>query len=278
MSVKRRDFIRLAGAGALAAGMPAVASVPVSMPEGHANDKFKLAIAGYTFLKVGIDDALAMMKRVNINLLGIKDFQLPYNSSDEAIAAFVAKLKDNGVTPYGVGVVYMKSEAEVDRAFEYAKTVGVNLIVGAPNVDLLPYVEKKVMQYDIRLGIHNHGPDNPLYSSPDDVWASVRDLDPRMGFCIDIGHTTRLGQDPVALARKYHNRVYDFHVWDTDQPVKAGKCVEAGRGIIDFPAFFKTLRQVGYSGTVSLEYTKDMNDPLAGIAESIGYFHGVLDG
>ena len=245
---------------------------------GAKKDLFRLAIAGYTFAKINLNDSLAMMKRVGVSLLGVKDFHLPLNSSKEVIDQTLAKMKSFGVEPYGVGPIYMKSEAAVDQAFAYAKLVGVNLIIGVPDIQFLPYVDKKVKEYNFRLAIHNHGPDLPLYSSAEDVWKEIKGLDPRIGFCLDIAHTVRLGLDPISTYIKYRDRIYDFHIWDVDKPEKAGWCVEAGRGIIDFPAFFKTLRKYKYAGTCSLEYGKDMGDPLPGIAESIGYFKGVLSG
>ena len=279
MKFNRRDFIRITGSGAMVAGMPALASgVGPVTPPALKDDSFRLAIAGYTFAQLTLDQALVIMKRVGMGLFAVKDMHLPLNSTQEAINGFLAKAESYNVKLYGVGVIYMKTEAEADRAFAYARMVGVPLIVGAPDVSLLPYVEKKVKEYDLRLGIHNHGPDQKLYPGPDDVWDAIKNLDKRIGYCLDIGHTTRLGLDPVAAVKKYHERIFDFHVWDTDQPVKAGVCVESGRGIIDFPKFFTALREVKYKGTVSLEYTKDMADPLPGIAESIGYFRGVLAG
>jgi len=278
MNFSRRNFIKTTGAGVLAAGIPAIVSGTAAVNPPSKKDLFRLAIAGYTFAKINLDDSLAMMKRVGINLLGVKDFHLPLNSSKEVIDQTLAKMKSFGVEPYGVGPIYMKSEAAVDQAFAYAKLVGVNLIIGVPDIQFLSYVEKKVREYDFRLAIHNHGPDLPLYSSADDVWKEIKNLDPRIGFCFDIAHETRLGLDPISTYIKYRDRIYDFHIWDVDKPVKAGWCVEGGRGIIDFPKFFKTLRKYKYTGTCSLEYGKDMGDPLPGIAESIGYFRGVLAG
>ena len=278
MNFSRRNFIKTTGAGVLAAGIPAIVSGTAAVNPPSKKDLFRLAIAGYTFAKINLDDSLSMMKRVGINLLGVKDFHLPLNSSKEVIDQTLAKMKSFGVEPYGVGPIYMKSEAAVDQAFAYAKLVGVNLIIGVPDIQFLSYVEKKVREYDFRLAIHNHGPDLPLYSSADDVWKEIRNLDPRIGFCFDIAHETRLGLDPISTYIKYRDRIFDFHIWDVDKPEKAGWCVEGGRGIIDFSKFFKTLRKYKYTGTCSLEYGKDMGDPLPGIAESIGYFRGVLAG
>jgi inosose dehydratase len=126
------------------------------------------------------------------------------------------------------------------------------------------------------MAIHNHGPDNPLFPNATDIWNHVEDLDPRMGICLDIGHTVRDGHDPAADIINYKSRIYDLHIKDVDKASSEGKTVEMGRGVIDIPKVVEALRQIGYNGKCSLEFEKDMKDPLAGIAESIGYFKGVL--
>ena len=249
---------------------------PGPQPPPETGEKFRIGIAGFTFLKFDIDKALETMQKVDVHYLGIKDFHLPMTSTDEQIAAFHAKLKEKGVTGYAVGPIYMKSEAEIDKAFEYAKRVGVKLIVGVPNYDLLPYVDKKVKEYGFNYAIHLHGPDIATYQDADDVWNHVKDLDPRIGMCLDIGHDTRNGKDPVADLKKYQSRVFDIHIKDVTGRTKLGYSLEVGRGIIDFPALVKMLRKVGYSGVCSLEHEINMTDPFMGIAEDIGYFRGVI--
>jgi inosose dehydratase len=278
MSFTRRGFLKTTGTGILAAGLPVSAAVIADEAPFVPSDYFRIAVAGYTFAKIELEPSLAMMKRVGVRYLGVKDFHLPLNSTQEVIDQTLNLMKSYDVEPYGVGPIYMKSEESVDQAFEYAVKVGVRLVVGVPDIEILPHVEKRVKEYDIRLAIHNHGPDIPLYQSADDIWKEIRTMDARIGFCLDIGHTVRLALDPVAAFNRYRERIFDIHVWDTDKAGKSGWCVEAGRGIIDFPKFFKALRKAGYSGTVSLEYAKDMSDPLPGVAESIGYFRGVLAG
>jgi len=250
---------------------------PGPQPPPETGEKFKVGMAGYTFVKFDLDKTLETLKKADVHYLCIKDFHLPFASTDEEIAAFHAKLKANNVTGYAVGPIYMKTTEEIDRAFAYAKKVGVKLIVGVPNYDLLPYVDKKVKEYDFKYAIHLHGPDMPLYPDADDVWNNVKDLDPRIGMCLDIGHDTRNGKDPVADLKKYHTRVFDIHIKDVTGPTKLGYSLEIGRGVIDFPAFVKMLRKVGYTGVCSLEHEKDMTDPFMGIAESIGYFRGVIE-
>ncbi len=249
---------------------------PDPQPAPETAEKFNVAMAGYSFRHFDLDQTLEMMQKCDVKNLCIKDFHLPLNSSEKEIADFHAKLASKGVTGYAVGPIYMRSEKEIDDAFAYAKRVGVKLIVGVPNYELLPYVDKKVKEYDMHYAIHLHGPDIAIYPDADDVWNHVKDLDPRIGMCLDVGHDTRNGKDPVQDLKKYHSRVFDIHIKDVTGASKAGYSVEIGRGIIDFPAFVKMLREVGYTGMCSLEHERNMKDPLQGIAESIGYFRGVI--
>jgi len=249
---------------------------PGPQPAAETGEKFRIGMAGFTFAKFDIDKTLETMQKVDVHYLCIKDFHLPLNSTEEQIAAFHAKLKAKGVTGYAVGPIYMRSEAEIDKAFEYAKKVGVKLIIGVPNYELLPYVDKKVKEYDFHYAIHLHGPDIKTYPDAEDVWNHVKDLDPRIGMCLDIGHDTRNGKDPVADLKKYQSRVFDIHIKDVTGKTKLGYSLEVGRGVIDFPAFVKMLRKVGYSGVCSLEHEINMDNPFMGIAEDIGYFRAVI--
>lgn len=250
---------------------------PDPQPAPDTYENFKVGMAGYTFVNFDLDKTLDIMQKCDVKYLCIKDFHLPLSSSDIQIEEFHQKLSAKGVTGYAVGPIYMKTEEEVDNAFEYAKRVGVKLIVGVPNYELLPYVDKKVKEYNFKYAIHLHGPDMALYPDADDVWENVKDLDPRIGMCLDIGHDRRNGKDPVEDLEKYISRVFDIHLKDVTGATKAGYSVEVGRGILDIPGFVRMLRKTGYDGVCSLEHERNMKDPFLGIAESIGYFRGVIE-
>jgi inosose dehydratase len=254
----------------------------------NAPDPFRIGIAGYTFNKFKLDPTLEMLKKVDVHYLCIKDFHLPLKSTEEEIAAFHAKCKSFGVTGYGVGPIYMGSDEEVNNAFAYAKGVGVKTLVGVPfkmveqkrvaSPELLKLIEAKVRESDIRYAIHNHGPDMPeLFPSAESAIDLIKDMDKRVGLCLDIGHQLRDGKDPVKTTLDFADRIHDIHIKNVTSPDKKGRGVELPRGAIDIPAFVRALRKIKYSGMCSLEYEKDMDNPLAGIAESIGYFRGVVD-
>jgi len=274
MKNSRRQFIQLASAGAVALGISgALPNQLLAARPQHAEDVLKIGVAAWSFVKFKLDTSLDMMSRVNIKYLSIKDFHLPQDSTPEQIAAFFEKLKAKGITGYGVGPIYMKSEADVDRAFEYTKRVGVKLLVGVPEHELLGYVEKKVKEYDFYYAIHNHGLTDKRYPTVESVYERVKDLDTRIGMCHDIGYSIQMGFDPAALTLKYGHRVYEMHIKDMVKgPTGEWLDCEIGRGAIDFTALVKALRKTKYQGVCSIENEMNNLDPLPSIAESAGYF------
>lgn len=273
--MKKTNFIHLAVVAlALLFCTPADAQV-ISGKRG--SEDFKLGVAGYTFRKFNLDETIKMLQTAGVKYLSVKDFHLPLNSSVEQMNAFKQKLAAAGIDGYTLGPIYMKSKAEVDNVFEYAKRYGATLVIGVPNYDLLPYVEEKVKQYNIRLAIHTHGPDNAPFPDAEDVVNRVKDMDARLGVCLDIGHTVRFGKDNVEHFKKYKDRIFDIHIKDETAPSKAGSTCEMGRGIMDITPIVKTLRKIGYTGVCSLEFEKDADNPFPGVVESLGYFRGVCD-
>jgi len=238
--------------------------------------RFPLGLASYTLRKFDLDQTLAMTKRVGLTHICLKSFHLPLDATAEQIAAAAAKVKEAGLDLYGCGVVSMKTGQDVNQAFDYAKAAGMRTIVAAPIPDVLPLVNEKVKQFDIEVAIHNHGPGDKIYPTPESIYEKVEKLDNRIGLCIDIGHTARIGADPIADAERFADRLLDVHVKDVSAAAPEGKTVEIGRGVIDIPAFLRTLIKINYARVASFEHEKDENDPLAGLAESVGYIRGVL--
>ena len=275
----RRGFFQLAGLGAAAVSV----SIPmIGCAESNQQTRkdgymrLKLGMASYTFRKFNLEDTLAMTKKLGLQRIALKSFHLPLESSEDEIRAVAAKVKEAGLTLYGCGVVYMENEDEVHRAFDYAQAADMEIIIGVPEHNLLNLVNKKVQEYDIKLAIHNHGPGDERYPSPESAYEKIKDLDPRMGLCIDIGHAQRIGIDPSEAAEMFSDRLYDVHIKDVSEASEKGTTVEIGRGVIDIPKFLRTLLKLKYTGTMALEFEKDADDPLPGSAESIGYLKGVL--
>lgn len=275
----RRNFLKAAGAGLAAPKLASLLGAPLDkfgQESSTPKTKFTQGLASYTFRAFGLEETLGFMKRLGLETISLKSVHLALESSPDEIQKAAEKIKAAGCDLYAGGVIYMRSEKEVEQAFSYAKVAGMRIIVGVPNHDLLDLVQKNVFDSDIRVAIHNHGPGDKLYPTPESVYQKISGLDPRIGLCLDLGHTLRSAVDPADAAERFFDRLLDVHIKDVTAASAEGGAIEVGRGVADIPKFLRTLLKLGYSGVVSLEYEKDEKDPLPGAAESVGYIRGAL--
>ncbi len=240
---------------------------------------FKMGIASYTFRKLSVDDTVKAMQRLALHYISIKDFHLSLNSTTAERKTVVQKFTDAGITPLSCGNITMQNdEKDIRRAFDYAKDCGLSTIVCSPHPDSMPMLDKMVKEYDIRLAIHNHGPEDKRFPSPYDVYKAVQGFDKRIGLCIDVGHTGRAKVNPAEAIIKCKDRLYDLHFKDISSTEPNGKTIEAGRGVLDLPAIIHSLQKIKYPYLVSVEFEEWEADPLPSVAETIGYVKGLLAG
>ena len=257
-----------------AASLPATAN---DLNE-DAQPDFKLGVASYTFRKMSLEDTIKALQRLNLHYISIKDFHLSLNSSTAERQAAVQKLKAAGITPLSCGNITMQNdEKNIRQAFDYAKDCGLPTIVCSPHPDSMPILDRMVKEYDIKLAIHNHGPEDKRFPSPYDVVKAVQKFDSRIGLCIDVGHTARAGVNPAEAIVKCKERLYDLHLKDINTTAPNGTTIEAGRGVLDLPAIMRSLQKIGYTRLVAIEYEGQENDPLPSVAETLGYTNALVD-
>jgi len=275
----RRKFLKVAGIGVAAAAVPGLTNASVSMSEGKKSKfDFQLGVASYTLRKFTTEQALDMTLRCGVNRITFKSMHLPLDSGETTIKNTLRLCERKGVTLYGAGVITMKTKEDADQAFEYAKAAGLDMIIGVPRPPVLEYVEKLVKDYDIKVAIHNHGPGDDFYPSAESINDKIKNMDKRMGMCLDIGHTKRIDRDPIQDFKDYFDRIFDVHIKDvypTEDHPEGTTCI-MGRGKIDLVNFLKTVVDSGYNGTLALEYEADADAPLPGMMESFGFVKGVL--
>lgn len=283
----RRGFLRSGGAAILGAGLLASGVARSSLfaetntiitPERSKSGRvlFQLGLASYSLREFDQATAIKMSKRAGLEKICFKDMHLKMDATDEQCAQAAKACEAGGIDLYACGVVYMRNAEQVENAFRYAKAAGMRTIVGVPNHDLLDLVEKKVKETGITIAIHNHGPGDKLYPNPESVYEKVKNLDPRIGLCIDMGHTVRNGADPAEDILRFKDRLFDFHIKDMAKAAPEGRACICGRGVVDFPAIFAALNEVKYDKVVAFEYEADGKDPLPGLMESVGYIRGIL--
>jgi sugar phosphate isomerase/epimerase len=288
-NVPRRSFLKFAALGAASTvltersyGLDKPSAV-VRHAEPHATDEdagLKLGVASYSLRNFPRAKAIEMTKALGTPYINLKSFHLPYESSPAEIAAARREIEAAGLQIVGGGTITFETDTDegVQKYFDYAKAAGMPVMVSTCHPDVLPRVEKFAKRYDIKVAIHNHGPEDEHFKSPYDVLKAVKGMDSRMGLCMDIGHTVRAGTDPVRAAADAGPRLLDMHAKDLrDLNVKESQCI-VGEGKIPIPALFRQLQTMRYPGYVNLEYEIDADDPLPGMKQSMAYMRGVLAG
>jgi sugar phosphate isomerase/epimerase len=241
---------------------------------------FKLGICSYTFREFQRKLAISMMKELGVSYVSVKDFHLPYTVSVEEARKAVSEFAKAGLTIVSGGNTDLTSEdpAMLRRAFEYARRCGMPMLVAAPTHASLPAVEKLAKEFDIRIAIHTHGPEDKNFPTPKVVLDAVKGMDPRMGLCMDVGHSMRGGADIVQEIVNAGPRLLDMHFKDLRNKTDKDSQCEVGDGVMPVAAIFRQLQKSGYQGCVNLEYEINSDNPLPGAMRSIGFMKGVLAG
>ncbi len=278
-TLSRRRFLQSSAAlAALPTALPALANPE---QDDAKPSPVRLGVASYTFRNFTRTQMIGFLKQLQVTAINPKDAKdhLPMDAAEEAKA--LSDYAAAGITLHAAGVIYFPKDEDDDiRAkFEYAKRAGLSIIVaGDPAPSTLPRIEKFVKQYDIRIAIHNHGPEDKVFPSPLDVLKAVKDMDPRMGCCIDMGHCVRAGTDIVEAIHQIGPRLFNMHAKDLTDFHDKDSQVAVGRGKLPFRDVFRALIETRYNGFVDLEYEIHGDDPMPGVIESFAYMRGVLDG
>jgi sugar phosphate isomerase/epimerase len=279
-ALTRRNFLR---SGALATAAFAAATDVFAwtsrQPSADEAPPIRLGLASYTFRNFSRAQMIAFLKRLNVLELNCKDVKdhLPTDPQQEAAA--LADYAAAGINLHAAGTIYFDKDEDADiRAkFEYCKRAGISVIVaGDPAPATLPRIEKFVKEYDIRIAIHNHGPEDKLWPSPLEVLKAVKNLDQRIGCCIDVGHTVRAGTDVVQAIQEAGPRLHNIHMKDLTNFHDKESQVPVGHGVMPVRKIFEGLIAQKYKGFVDLEYEIDPDDPMPGVISSLAYMRGLL--
>jgi sugar phosphate isomerase/epimerase len=238
-------------------------------------------LASYTFRNFSRAQLISFMKQLNLSAVNLKDVKDHLPSATPEETAALADYAAAGIKLHAAGTIYFDKDEDADirNKFEYCKRAGISVIVaGDPAPETLPRIEKFVRQYDIRFAIHNHGPEDKLWHSPLDVLKAIKNLDPRMGCCLDVGHTVRAGTDVVQAIHEGGPRLFNIHMKDLTNFQDKESQVAVGEGKMPVAKIFQALAAIGYQGFVDLEYEIQPDDPIPGVIASFAYMRGVLAG
>ena len=278
----RRNFIR---SGALVtAACAASTAIPSLAQTALASGKpspIRLGLASYTLRNFTRTQLIGFMKQLNLAALNAKNVKdhLPSDPQEEVKA--LEDYSAAGIQLHAAGTIgFLKDDdADMRGKFEYCKRAGIPVIVaGGAAPAILPRLEKFVKEYDIKIAIHNHGPEDKLWPSPLDVLKAVKNMDPRMGCCMDIGHAARAGTDVAQAIHTVGPRLFNIHMKDLTSFESKEDSTAVGVGIMPVREVFQALIATNYQGFVDLEYEVNEEDPMPGVISSFAYMRGVLAG
>ena len=239
-----------------------------------------LGVATYSLRGFQRDLAIRMIHQLGVSYASVKEYHLPYNLSAQELRRAAKEFADGGITVTSGGVVYMlkDDDADIRRYFDYARACSMPMMVIGPTHQTVPRIEKFVKEYDIRVAIHNHGPEDKNFPSPEVALKALEGRDPRMGVCVDVGHTSATGTSPVESIRNAGARLFGLHVKDLKNLKDTNSGVPVGEGAMPIVAIFQELRRMSFRGSVDLEYELEEENPLPAMAKSFAYMRGVLAG
>lgn len=239
----------------------------------------RLGVATYSLRKFARPQAIAMLKELGVRHLSVKEFHLPYKDSAEALATGRREFDEAGLELLSGGVIvtYREDEGALRRYFEYGRACRFPMLIWMPNAKQLPAIDKLSAEFGIRVAVHNHGPEDKNFPTPESVYDAIRGFDRRIGLCIDVGHSARAGADVVRSIEKCRDRLVDVHIKDLRDLGGHTDC-EVGKGVLPIPAILRALVAARYSGSINLEYEAEPENPLPGMRASLAYIRGVLAG
>ena len=253
----RRDFLKV---GAVAA--VACAATPSLFAADDPYRGFKMGIQSYSLREFKIEEALAISKKLGLHYWESFPAHIKVSVVPEIVAEKKKQLADSGVKLVAFGVVnFDDNETNARATFDFAKAMGIESISAYPKKDDATFklLNKLVEEYKINIAIHNHGPEDKLYSKIDDVVNAVKDQHPRVGACVDTGHFLRSKENPVDALERLKDRVFGVHLKDVKDAVHF-KIL--GEGDLDVVGCLKVLDKIKYKYCLALEYEENAKNPV----------------
>ncbi|WP_338598954.1 sugar phosphate isomerase/epimerase [Sulfolobus tengchongensis] len=230
----------------------------------------RLGIQSYSLRKLSYENALKAISDLGITYVEAFPRHLPPSNNTEAVIELHKKF---GTKLVAHGVNHLKNdEKELRSLFEFANKVGIEVITADPDEDALNLINDLVKEYNIKVAIHNHGP-NHRWGSFKRIYEYTKKLDYRIGMCLDLAHLVRYGENPIDAIETLSNRIHDIHIKDVDS---RGNDVIVGTGTINVKGVVNKVKELGLNTPLMIEYEPDPDNPINGIIRSVEFVKKIL--
>jgi sugar phosphate isomerase/epimerase len=289
LAIDRRRFLKTTGALGAAVAVSGVAGSRLFAAEagpGAPNAKklgWTLCCGAYSFNALTFVETIDKVKALGLDHIEGFNWQVlskdkPGVKTDSAMSDADRKETRQRLADAGVrmDLCYLNradDEAVCRKTFEWAKDLGVKIVIAEPPESALDMVEKLCDEYKISLAIHNH-PAPSHYFDPDIVVKACQGRSKRIGCCADTGHWVRSNFDPIEALKKLEGRVLCSHLKDVDAVgVKEAPCVPWGQGKGRIADILKEMKRQKYHGSFSIEYEPYSPENFDKIAECVAFFN-----
>lgn len=235
--------------------------------------KIKLGVQSYCFRKT-LDNAAvaAQVKEIGLNSIEVCRVHVDF-SNPATHAPGIAAYRQAGVEIISSGVNKINGNADDRRLFEFSAAAGckyMSVNFSLANIDAeLKSAEALAEEFDLKLGIHNHGGYHWLGQAESLAWVFSKSS-PRIGLCLDTAWAIDAKQSPVKLAEQFADRLYNIHFKDfTYNPDRTHNDVPVGTGILNLPEFVGVLDKLGYAGIGVLEFEGDPENPVPALKKCV---------
>lgn len=189
----------------------------------------------------------------------------------------LALYRENGICISSYGVCgFTTDEAQARRLFAFARKAGITALSADLDPDALPMLERLCDEYGVKLAVHNHGRKHRYgtFAQLDALFASTS---PHIGLCLDTAWMLDAGENPVAAAEHFADRLYGVHLKDFIFARNgAPEDVIVGTGNLDLVALFDVLERNGFNGYLTLEYEGDVQNPIPSVARCVEQLRNTL--
>jgi inosose dehydratase len=277
----RRQFLR-AGAGTLAAVGAGMAAPLLSAQDAKKGKKaerevplgpyapFKMSVQSYSLRKFDFEKMVQTLYDLELHFVELYPAHMGSELGEFDFKSHMRFMRQRSIRPIAYGVVDFTKDVDKNRAlFEFAKKLRLASISANPHPDSFQSLDKLVEEYAIPVAIHNHGPEDKLYRTPELIEKAIKDHHKLIGLCVDTGHFLRAGVNPLEVVKQFKDRVYGCHLKDVKTEGGKSRFTVLGQGDLDTPALLKLLKDAGFKGGLSLEYEEEENDPVPSIKKCL---------
>jgi sugar phosphate isomerase/epimerase len=167
------------------------------------------------------------------------------------------------------------NDVEINRGFEMAKALGVDIITASSTLTAAKRVAPFANLYRMTVAMHGHDnvKDPNQFATPESFEKAMA-LSKHFCINLDIGHFFAAGYDPVEFLEKHHDRITNLHI--KDRKKNHGDNTPWGEGDTPIKQVLQLLKSKKYDIPADIEYEYRGADPVVEVRKCFQFCKDAL--